>query len=79
LILTSPYSWLEEYTPKEKWIGGYIENGKAVTTNEGLNKVLSAAGFVELSPVESIRFSIKDNDWVYQYTLAWATFWHKKG
>ena len=78
LILTSPYSWLEEYTPKEKWVGGYIEDGKPVTTNEGLNRVLTKAGFEELCPSEDLRFSITDNDWVYQYTLAWGTFWHKK-
>jgi 2-polyprenyl-3-methyl-5-hydroxy-6-metoxy-1,4-benzoquinol methylase len=24
LVLTSPYSWLEQYTPKDKWIGGYL-------------------------------------------------------
>ena len=28
LILTSPYSWLEEYTSKDKWLGGYIKEGK---------------------------------------------------
>merc|ERR1711920_875788 len=22
LVLVSPYSWLEEYTPQEKWLGG---------------------------------------------------------
>lgn len=22
LILLSPYTWLEEYTPKDKWLGG---------------------------------------------------------
>ena len=26
LILTSPYSWLEQFTPKDKWVGGYMEN-----------------------------------------------------
>lgn len=59
-------------------MGGYIENGKEVTTTEGLRQVLGTNGFVELCPSEDIRFSIKDNDWVYQYTLACATFWLKK-
>ena len=78
LILTSPYSWLEQFTPKEKWVGGYLENGKPVSTNEGLARILSKASFSELCPTEDIRFSIKDNEWVYQYTLACATFWVKK-
>lgn len=28
LILTSPYSWLAEYTPADKWLGGIIEKGQ---------------------------------------------------
>ena len=78
LILTSPYSWLEQFTPHDKWIGGFMENGKPVTTNEGLARNLTKVGLKELCPSENIRFSIKDNDWVFQYTLACATFWVKK-
>ncbi len=44
-MLTSPYTWLEEFTPKEKWIGGYIKDGKPVTSTEGLNMVLSKLGY----------------------------------
>ncbi len=61
----------------EKWIGGYIENGEEVTTNEGLKKHLTKQGFKELCPGEKLLFSIKDNDFVYQYTTAEATFWQK--
>ena len=32
LVLTSPYTWLTDYTPKEKWIGGKVEDGKEVPT-----------------------------------------------
>lgn len=32
LMLTSPYTWLEEWTPKDKWVGGYIKDGKPVST-----------------------------------------------
>ena len=77
LILTSPYSWLEEYTPKEKWIGGYYKDGKPVTTPEGLRNILGAHGFKELHQPEDVRFVIKENAWVYQYTSANMTFWKK--
>lgn len=30
LVLVSPYSWLEEYTPKQHWVGGYNKDGTAV-------------------------------------------------
>ena len=32
LILTSPYTWLEQYTHPSKWIGGIIENGTEIST-----------------------------------------------
>ncbi|MCL5096919.1 MAG: putative 4-mercaptohistidine N1-methyltransferase, partial [Candidatus Omnitrophica bacterium] len=32
LIITSPYTWLEEYTPMDHWLGGYQLDGKRVTT-----------------------------------------------
>lgn len=77
LILTSPYSWLEEYTPKEKWVGGYYKEGKGVSTQEGLRGILGSHGFKELQQPEDVRFVIKENAWVYQYTLANMTFWKK--
>lgn len=26
LVLTTPFSWLEEFTPKSNWIGGIIDS-----------------------------------------------------
>lgn len=45
LILTSPYTWSEDFTPKTKWLGGYSKDGKAVTSHEGLSNVLTKNGF----------------------------------
>jgi putative 4-mercaptohistidine N1-methyltranferase len=28
LVIASPYTWLEEYTPKEAWVGGFVKGGK---------------------------------------------------
>jgi SAM-dependent methyltransferase len=47
LILTSPYTWLAEYTPPAKWLGGIIENGVEVSTPEGLRRLLAPMGFSE--------------------------------
>ena len=29
LVLVSPYSWLEAWTPKDRWLGGYYESASA--------------------------------------------------
>lgn len=49
-----------------------------MTTNENLKKILEGEGFKELCPPEDLLFSIKDNDWVFQYTYAWVTCWVKE-
>lgn len=36
LVLLSPYTWMEDYTPKENWLGGYIKDNKEVKTLDTL-------------------------------------------
>ena len=76
--MASPYTWLEEYTPKEKWIGGYYDSDKKpVHTQDGLKALLSPLGFKGIKENEDVRFVIKENDWVYQFTMANMTFWQR--
>jgi len=42
LILLSPYTWLQDYTPKDKWLGGKYQNGERVFTINALEEALSA-------------------------------------
>lgn len=44
LVLTSPYTWLEEYTGIDKWLGGRQINGKDVTTYEALREITAGLG-----------------------------------
>ncbi len=32
LVLLSPYTWLEDYTPKANWLGGYYKDNKLIKT-----------------------------------------------
>jgi 2-polyprenyl-3-methyl-5-hydroxy-6-metoxy-1,4-benzoquinol methylase len=42
LVLTTPYTWLSDYTPKSEWLGGYLDaDGNAVHGFEGIRRVLS--------------------------------------
>jgi SAM-dependent methyltransferase len=41
LVILSPYTWLAEYTPKEKWLGGKYQNGERVFTLDALEEVLA--------------------------------------
>jgi 5-histidylcysteine sulfoxide synthase/putative 4-mercaptohistidine N1-methyltranferase len=76
LILTSPYTWLEEYTQKEHWLGGrYDENGDPVFGIDGLKRVLSA--HFELLETFDVPFVIRETARKYQHTLSQMSVWKK--
>lgn len=76
LLLASPYTWLEEFTPKENWLGGVRENGEALTTYGALKRVLSAsfrgaggAAGSALCPIPARK---------YQYVQSHMTIWRRR-
>jgi putative 4-mercaptohistidine N1-methyltranferase len=77
LILTSPYTWLEEYTQKKFWIGGYVdESGREVSTLEGLTQLLEPN--FELIATEDVPFVIRETARKFQHTIAQMSVWKKK-
>ncbi len=77
LVLTSPYTWLEEYTKKEFWLGGYRdEEGKDVTTLDGLKKALSPR--FDLVATHDVPFVIPETARKYQHTIAQMSVWKKR-
>jgi putative 4-mercaptohistidine N1-methyltranferase len=77
LILSSPYTWLEEFTPKANWVGGrYGSNGKAVSTLEELTKVL-ANDFDHLL-TKDLPFLIREHARKFQWSVAQATVWKRR-
>jgi len=75
-IMTSPYTWLEEFTPKEEWIGGYKKDGENFTTLDGLKMILDK----DFKLVESrdIPFVIRETKRKYQHTIAQMSVWEKR-
>lgn len=77
LILTSPYTWLEEYTDKEFWIGGYEDkNGNEVSTLDGLKEMLKE--HFGLVATEDVPFVIRETPRKYQHTISQMSVWKKK-
>lgn len=77
LMLSSPYTWLEAFTPKENWLGGIRENGEALTTHQALQRLL-AADFEEITAPQDVPFVIRETARKYQHTLAQLTIWRKR-
>jgi 2-polyprenyl-3-methyl-5-hydroxy-6-metoxy-1,4-benzoquinol methylase len=42
IVLTSSYTWLEEFTPKDKWLGG--KQAEDVTGSERIQKIFTELG-----------------------------------
>lgn len=76
LVLTSPYTWLEQYTPVEEWVGGKIVNGKPLTTFEGLQAALGQD--FKLVYNAHLPFLIRETGRKHQFTMAHCTVWQKK-
>ncbi len=75
-IMTSPYTWQEESTPKEKWIGGYKRDGENVSTLQGLEEILGRD--FKLIDTKDVPFVIQETARKHQYTVAQMTVWEKR-
>ncbi len=75
LVLLSPYTWLEDYTPKENWLGGYIKDNKEVYTLDILKENLKD---FELLKTVDVPFVIKETARKYQHTISQMSIWKKK-
>lgn len=75
LIISSPYTWLEEFTPKESWVGGYEENGLEVGTIDGLKSILNKE--FKLIKTTDVPFVLQETARKYQHTIAELSIWQK--
>jgi len=74
VALVSPYSWLEEYTPRDAWIGGTFQNEKEVDSFESLKKKMADLHF-ELVHREDMPFLIREHARKFQWGCSDATVW----
>jgi putative 4-mercaptohistidine N1-methyltranferase len=76
LILISPYLWQEQYTKREFWLGGYVdENDKEVSSFETLKEILQEhLTLLDSQEIESvIRKKARD----FQHLISHVSVWRK--
>ncbi len=71
LVMTSPYTWLAEYTSREKWLDG----GEGGTLG-ALEDLLTPAFTFER--VFDLPFLIREHRRKYQWSVAEASVWQKR-
>jgi putative 4-mercaptohistidine N1-methyltranferase len=76
LIITSPYTWLETFTPKEEWLGGYEEKGQNVQTLSTLRTLLEP--HFEFRGASDLPFLIREHARKFQWSVAEASRWTRR-
>ena len=76
LVITSPYTWLAEFTPRENWLGGFAVDGSRRVTIEGLAAALSA--HFDLASTKDLPFLIREHSRKFQWSVAQASIWRRK-
>ena len=71
LVITSPYTWLEEFTPRGNWLGGI-----AGPTLDGLKAAL--AKDFELTGTRDLPFLIREHARKFQLSVAQASLWKRR-
>ena len=76
LIITTPGTWLVEFTPKERWLGGHYRDGQAVSTLDGLRARLDKD--FELRTTKDLPFLIREHARKFQWSVAQASIWRRR-
>ena len=70
LVITTPLTWLEAYTPRSNWLGEELESGNAL---ESMKAALGKD--FRLLRVLDIPFLIREHARKFQWGVALATIW----
>ena len=77
LILSSPYTWMEKFTPKSDWLGGKFDpSGDAAPTLERIKSVIHDS--FDLRQTKDIPFLIREHARKFQWSVAQATVWQRR-
>ena len=76
LVITSPYTWLEDFTPRENWLGGFSSDGSPRMTLDGLRAALAA--HFDLIRTQDLPFLIREHARKFQWSVAQASIWRRK-
>lgn len=71
LLLTTPFTWLEEFTPRSHWLGGAGQR-----SFDALKEILSP--HFELQVTKDLPFLIREHERKFQYGVALGSRWLRR-
>ena len=66
LVMTTPFSWLEQYTPRAKWLNNGIEDVKTILSE------------FELLHTEDVPMLFREHARKFEYIIPLASVWQRK-
>ena len=77
-VIVTPFSWLEQFTHKSKWLGGYEDpvSGAPIDSKDPLPAETEARGLEKIHE-EQMPLVIREHRRKYQYIVSEATGWRK--
>ena len=76
LVLATPCTWMDDFTPQANWLGGFHDHGNPVHTIDRLRAVL-AADFEEIETRDE-PFLIREHARKFQWSVALASVWKRR-
>lgn len=76
LVIASPYTWLEEFTTRDQWIGGFRRDGEPYGTLEGMHDLLREHFRLVADPLD-VEFVLRETRRKFQHSVAQLTIWER--
>ena len=73
LVITTPCTWMDEFTPRTHWLGGVEREGLQENTLEGIRKSLEPHFLLQRTL--DLPFLIREHARKYQWSVAQASVW----
>lgn len=75
LVISSPYTWLEAFTDRADWLGGFVRDEQPVFTLARLKTFLGR--HFALEAIRDLPFLIREHARKYQWSVSQATRWRR--
>lgn len=76
VAILSPYTWMEQFTPRGAWLGGHMDGERPVRSGDALKSLLATDGF-ELRREAELPLVIREHARKYQYIVTHAMLWQR--
>ena len=77
VAIFSPYTWLEQFTPRGAWLGGTVGEGKPIRSADALRELLNKEGFA-LRREDQVPLVIREHARKFQYIVTHGMLWQRE-